>query len=248
MLMWAIEYEADAWETTSLHSERSRATSQGTNARIGRSGMNSDRRYAGSRAPSVHSSMDLPPGADYWRDSSPLGMNHSSMNLRGLGSTPSLHPSHSNSYLGGLGAPRSRIQSMAGLSMWGSGSNYDPGLIQPMMTGPIRNPFESPISEHASPRAPSFYPPYAQPMPGMGVPRNSVMSGLGSFGNLGGVQNRMSTFSLATTASPIGLGPPPARDDNPNPSDEHLLAVLRRYLSLQDLMTVYVAPITRCLC
>ncbi|CAD6587719.1 MAG: hypothetical protein TREMPRED_004832 [Tremellales sp. Tagirdzhanova-0007] len=196
------------------------------------------RRYAGSRAPSVHSSMDLPPGADYWRDSSPLGMNHSSMNLRGLGSTPSLHPSHSNSYLGGLGAPRSRIQSMAGLSMWGSGSNYDPGLIQPMMTGPIRNPFESPISEHASPRAPSFYPPYAQPMPGMGVPRNSVMSGLGSFGNLGGVQNRMSTFSLATTASPIGLGPPPARDDNPNPSDEHLLAVLRRYLSLQDLMTV----------
>ena len=236
MLMRAIEYEADAWETTSLHSEKSRGTTQSSNGRRG-----PDQRYASSRAPSMHSSMDFPPGADYWRDSSPLGINHSSMNLRGMGPTPSLHPSYSNSYLGGLEAPRSRVQSMAGLSMWGSGSNYDPGLIQPMLTGPIRNPFESPRSEHASFRAPTFYPPYAQPMLGMGAPRNSVMSGLGSFGNLGGLPNRMSTFSLATTANPRGVGPPPTRDDDPNPSDDHILDVLRRYLSLQDLMTMYVA-------
>lgn len=49
----------------------------------------------------------------------------------------------------------------------------------------------------------------------------------------GGDQRPISTFSLATTVNPFA-GP----NNNPNPSDEELIAALRNYLSTQDLMTV----------
>ncbi len=168
-----------------------------------------------------------------------MGMNHSSRNLRAMGSNPSLRPSNSNLYLNGLGAPHSRVQSMAGMSMWGTGSNYDPGqaFIPPKMPSP-GNPFDSPMSEHASLRPPTFCSPYPQPgLLGMGAPRNTVMSALGGYGNVG-VQNRMSTYSLATTANPLGNAAPPAPSENSNPSDEEVTGILRRYLTSQDLMSV----------
>lgn len=75
------------------------------------------------------------------------------------------------------------------------------------------------------------------------VPRNSVMTNLGMFGGggpgsvtgrpspFGGMATRMSTFS--------NLNPFAGETDpNPNPTDEEIAAVLRGYLSSQDLMTV----------
>ena len=91
---------------------------------------------------------------------------------------------------------------------------------------------------------------------GPGAPRNSVMTNLnmfgtgtsgGGFGTMGGggppssfpsafgqQQRPMSTFSMATSINPLMSAP----SQNPNPTDEELLGVLRTYLSTQDLMTV----------
>lgn len=81
---------------------------------------------------------------------------------------------------------------------------------------------------------------------GMTVPRNSVMTNLNMFGGgpgsvAGGIPGSasgslglprpMSTFSVDPFG---GTGPSP----NENPSDDEILAILRHYLSTQDLMTV----------
>ena len=170
-------------------------------------------RFIHSRNPSAHSSStDLPQGGDYWRDSSPLGPAHSSRNLRTMPSQSSLLSGPNR----GLGAPQPpymngghRVQSMAGLSMWGGGSVYDvpqnqpqPGFMHPQMTGmsgspmmqPMQmgmpmNPFDSPMMAPVSDggRQSGFYPQYpAVPgMMGMGAPRGSVMTNLGGYGMMG---------------------------------------------------------------
>ena len=77
------------------------------------------------------------------------------------------------------------------------------------------------------------------------VPRNSVMTNLGMLGNgdagsatgrasTFGIGPRMSTFSMATNLNPFAG----ETDPNPNPTDDEIAAVLRGYLSSQDLMTV----------
>jgi len=79
----------------------------------------------------------------------------------------------------------------------------------------------------------------------MGVPRNSVMTNLNMFGggpgSIGGgpastagglgTNRPLSTFSVDPFG---GTGPSPSE----NPTDDEILAVLRHYLSTQDLMTV----------
>lgn len=91
-------------------------------------------------------------------------------------------------------------------------------------------------------------------MPPNAVPRNTIMSGLNTFGSGGSIhgsqtgvvppslpplggglqqQRPMSTFSMATSVNPFA-GP----SMNPNPSNEELFNALRNYLSTQDLMTV----------
>lgn len=262
------DYESNAWETASVHSEKSRATSHTSALRTTQN--RPDRRFQQSYgAPSIRSSVaDFPPGSDYWRDGSPLGPSHSSRNLRHIGSNPSIGPSASNPYFPSpmnpmnpmnsmnlMHQPGSRVQSMAGLSMWGDGSVVNGGqqmpYLQPMMTGSNPgNPFGSPApSEHASVqgsfRPPNLYPPYAQPAfpmmgMGMGAPRGSMMSlGLGPYGNVGGaVDPRMSSYSLATTANPLTSAPPLVPSEDPNPGDDQVALVLRRYLAAQDLMRV----------
>ncbi|ORY23277.1 chitin synthase-domain-containing protein [Naematelia encephala] len=262
------EYESNAWETASLHSEKSRATSHTSATRTTRN----DRRMPSNRAPSVYSSAsDLPPGADFYRDSSPLRPRHSSRNLWQMGYGPSIRPSNSNPYLADDMA-RSRLPSMAGMSMWGDGSVYggpagqapnpfnqpppgfmQPPYLQPMHTGPSMgmmgmgmpmNPFGSLASrsDAGSLRPPTFYPPYPGPgqsqMMGMGAPRGSVMTNLG--GPVG-PQQRDSSYSLAMS----GAGAPgggeslvPVPSEKSDPSDEEILGVLRRFLASQDLMTV----------
>ncbi|WVF66498.1 hypothetical protein IAT40_001238 [Kwoniella sp. CBS 6097] len=265
------EYESNAWETASLHSEKSRGT---THTSVSR---NLHPYPISNRAPSFHSSAsELPPGADYWRDSSPLGQQHSSRNLRHAGSNPSMRNAQAMN-------PNNRVASMAGMSMWGHGSVYDgqagQGMLNPMFTG---GSIHSPQSDAGSMRPSTFYPPqpygnYGSPMMGMGMPmgpmgpmgpmpghmspmnmmspmhtgqqggpgvggmgapRNTVMSGLGGMG-----QSRMSSYSLATTANPLGGG---ERDklaglsvnEATEVEDEVVLEKLRAWLGKQDLMTV----------
>lgn len=109
-------------------------------------------------------------------------------------------------------------------------------------------------SDYGGGMGPMGYPNTAS-MYGMGMPagpRNTVMTNLNMYGggmggspgsfsgappsampNLGAGQQRMSTFSMATSVNPFA-GPSQSTD----PSDEELLSVLRHYLSTQDLMTV----------
>jgi len=233
-----------------------------------------------NRPGSIHSSVAEVPGADYYRDASPLGLSHSSRNLREHASRQSLRSSYlapnGQQGQGRPGMPDPR-QSMAGLSMWGGGSQYGPPgpgsemyQMQPQMAmhpqmmspgyfnphapfahpPPGMNPFDSPHSgsEHGSVRAPSFYPPYPHQQqqqhqhPGMGAPRNTVMSNLAGMAGPtggGGMPNpRMSTFSLATTANPLQASVPLETSDDPSPEDGEVLSVLRRYLAQQDLMSV----------
>lgn len=155
------------------------------------------------------------------------------------------------------GMPNNRIQSMAGMSMWGPGSERGDGgmpmqhpqsfspqvpYLHPMMTGSQAsygglNPFASPAMSEQGLRPPTMFPngPYSG-----AAPRNSVMSGLGNYGQMG-VQDRMSSYSLATTANPFGAptdGPPLSPTMNPEPSDEEIIDVLKRHLATQDLMSV----------
>lgn len=275
-----VDYESNAWERASLHSEH---TEQSNGSRPQSS---YDRRPPSNYRPqSIHSSVADVPGADYWRDSSPLGPSHSSRNLREQSSRQSLRPTGHSPYVPSPDRG-SRVQSMAGMSMWGGGGpgsqygpagpgsemmmgmpmgghpgmmQHSPGYFPHMMPNmgmgmgpmPHHNPFDSPGgagSDRGSVHPQQMYPPYASPgmmpspvpgMMGMGAPRNTVMSGLGGMaGNRG-----MSTYSLATTANPLMQSAPPQPSENPDPSDDEIMMVLRRYLSSQDLMSVYVQAI-----
>lgn len=259
-----IEYENNAWERGSAggQSEKSRATSQTSRTHeipYHRPGYGQPTNL---RAASMYSSTaDLPAGADYWRDSSPLGPNHSSRNLRQMPSNPSLRHSDSNT---NLIAPQHRVQSMAGMSMWGPGSDYGapaemtqmgPPMTQPFlypnMTGmsggmppsmygaPAGYGYGSPLPSDYALRPPTMFGPYGS----QNAPRNSVMT------NLGGLeQNRMSSYSLATTMNPFAGGTPGAPgagfseplipDEKEDPTDDEVVAVLKRYLAQQDLMSV----------
>lgn len=146
---------------------------------------------------------------------------------------------------------------MAGLSMWGGGSQYDSPqaqFIHPQMTGmstpgmPI-NPFDSPMTMplDVSGRQSGYYPQYPS-VPGMGMgmgaPRGSVMTNLGGYGMMptppqgqAGMPRGVSTYSLATTAN-HPLAPPPQVNQGSSPEDEEVVGVLRRYLATQDLMSV----------
>ena len=103
-------------------------------------------RTARSRpAPSVHSraGSDLPPNIDYWRDTSPLGAAHSSRNLQHMTSqylSPQIPMQQHD-------LARNRYQSMAGLSMWGAGSEIGGPTAMPSPYGqpmPLGNPFDTP--------------------------------------------------------------------------------------------------------
>jgi chitin synthase len=263
------EYESNAWETASLGagSEKSHATSQTSNPRA-RSARQIPYGHPSNRSASMYSGNDMPPGSDYWRDSSPLGPNHSSRNLRNMPSNPTLRSAGSNPNLR-LGQAQ-RVQSMAGMSMWGPGSEYgDPNMamqmqmggmgmqppapfMHPMMTGmsspslPYNNPFASPSAPPSDYglRPPTMFGPYAG-----AAPRNSVMTNLGGMGMPQGPQARMSSYSVATSGNPFAsntnlagaggaAGGALSVNENSEVGDEEVLAVLRRYLAQQDLMSV----------
>ncbi|KAJ7618983.1 glycosyltransferase family 2 protein [Mycena polygramma] len=215
------EYEAEAWETGSRHSDET-----------GYSGKPRSRSRAppsprdGSPHPYQHASQS----GDYYRDTNLTNNNGSQHRLAS-------QPSYSNlSHRGPMdqspfAAPQLPFMPFAGGP--GSVAGSDHGQM-PMMMNPMGYQ-NTGGSMYGMP----------QMMGSMGNMGNMNMyagSFNGSQGGFappvmpaaqGGMQRPMSTLSMATTAN-MFAGP----SQNPNPSDDELFTALRNYLSTQDLMTV----------
>ena len=223
-----IDYEAEAWETGTRHSDdtgydsKSRTRSQAPRSRDG----------------SPHPYNQHSQSGDYYRDTNITYNNSSNPNLRLGGS----QLSHSNvSHIGtqpqmpSYGPPQMPFMPLGGGPGSATGSDY--GHTQMAM-----------IPQMGYQNTGSMY----GMIPPNVAPRNTVMSGMNMFGSGGsmngsqigvppslpplggGLQQRpMSSFSMATSVNPFA-GP----SLNPNPSDEELFNALRNYLSTQDLMTV----------
>ena len=200
-------------------------------------------RMSRQKAPSVFSANAMPPGVDYWRDSSPLGPGHASRNLRmavANASQPTFAP------------PIHNRQSVAGLSMWGVGSNYGdmamPPPLHPHLTGGS-NPFDSPAG--MMPPMSMGYP----PMPNMyGLPGPPSMGAM-SAGHYAlplpqrpsmmppppVLSHRASMYSVAASIAARPKGPIPSPSQNSSPSDGEIVTMARKYLASQDLMTLCVS-------
>ncbi|KAI0076909.1 chitin synthase [Panus rudis PR-1116 ss-1] len=225
------EYEAEAWETGSRHSDETGYS--GTKPRS-----QSRSRAAGSRAASPHSFHPASQTGDYYRDTNPLDKNGSKTNLtmRTGGSQHSHYGAQPP--MSQFGVPQLPFMPFAGGP--GSTAGSDFGGAMPMMP-PM--PYQNTGSLYHQPTG-SMY----GMMPN--APRNTVMTNMNMFsgGDLHGSQSGfnptppgpigeqrpMSTFSMATSVNPFAGGP----SMNPNPSDDELISALRTYLSTQDLMTV----------
>ncbi|PBK94008.1 chitin synthase [Armillaria gallica] len=236
------EYEAEAWETGSRHSDET-----------GYSKPHS--RPNGSREESPHTYHQASQAGDYYRDTNLTLNNSSNPNLR-LGSQPSIsNMSHRAAQQAQYGGPFSGGPGSV------HGSDYGRNMPQMAQMGYQNTAGSMPYQPTAGSmgvgmgmpqmgyqNTGSMYgmmPPMAPQNPMM--PMNMLGGSLGGgsqsghsggfgpptlpFG--GGDQRPISTFSLATTVNPFA-GP----NNNPNPSDEELIAALRNYLSTQDLMTV----------
>ncbi|OXC66400.1 hypothetical protein AYX13_04910 [Cryptococcus neoformans] len=249
------EYEWNAWEAASLHSE-SPAPSE-KSQRTTRTGQSYRPHPHSIRSPSFHSSAsELPSKADYWRDSSPLGMGNESKRLHQVSSDPSMRGD--KSFIRGSKPQVERVQSMAGMSMWGSGSVYDPykqamggpGFLHPMMTGnslasqatfyPPQTQY--PMSMYGSP----MMMPMGMPMMGLQYTGNASIAG-GAAGPRGtmmtmgmGDQSRMSSFSMGGPVAESGAGRLAGLSINEEKElqDEEVLDKLKTWLSKQDLMSV----------
>ncbi|KAI0774709.1 chitin synthase [Trametes elegans] len=216
------EYEAEAWETGSRHSDEtgygSKSPSQGRS------------RGPHSRGQSPRPSFHQSQAGDYYRDTNltnPQGStyhgNGSQSNLSHYGAAPAASQ---------FGLPQ--LPFMGGFGGSGSVHGSDYGGAMPM---------PNPLGYQGTGSMYGMMP---------NAPRNTVMTNLNMFGGSGdvhgsqggfappmapglmGQQRPMSTFSLATTVNPFAGGPSQSTD----PTDEELITALRAYLSTQDLMTV----------
>ncbi|PPQ77158.1 hypothetical protein CVT25_010786 [Psilocybe cyanescens] len=219
------EYEAEAWETATRHSDDTGYDSKA------RSKSHAPR----SREESPHTYNQASQSGDYYRDTNITHNNSSNPNLRLGGS----QLSHSNlSHHGGQ-------QQQPPMSQYGV-----PQLpFMPFGTGP------GSIAGSDYGHMPMGMPQlgyqntgsmYGMMPPTVG-PLNPMMTGMNMFGTGGSAngsqsghippalpqQRPMSTFSMATSVNPFA-GP----SMNPNPSDDELFNALRNYLSTQDLMSV----------
>ncbi|KAI0650874.1 chitin synthase [Trametes meyenii] len=210
------EYEAEAWETGSRHSDEtgygSKSPSQGR-SRGGQSRAQSPR-------PSYHQSQ----AGDYYRDTNltnPQGSTYhgngsqSNLSHHGPAQVPSQFGLPQLPFMGGFGSGSVHGSDYGGpmampnpLAYQGTGSMY--GMMPNAPRNTMMNMYGGAGDIHGSQGG--FAPPMA---PGM-------------------MQRPMSTFSLATTVNPFAGGPSTSTD----PTDEELITALRAYLSTQDLMTV----------
>ncbi|KAF5334215.1 hypothetical protein D9611_014324 [Ephemerocybe angulata] len=225
------EYEAEAWETGSKHSDDTGYQSQAQT----RSRSHGPPR---SRGESPHNYQQGSQAGDYYRDTNVTYNNNSNPNLR-LGGSQLSHSNYSHPQLpmpvtGGFGAPQLPFMPFPGGPGSAAGSEYG-GMPPAAMMG-----YQNTGSVY-----------------GM-APRNTMMpnmfGGGGGFGGgmMGGsagdssqqgvpmapfaqaqANRPMSMFSMATSVNPFA-GP----STNANPTDEELFNALRNYLSTQDLMSV----------
>ncbi|THH29875.1 hypothetical protein EUX98_g4302 [Antrodiella citrinella] len=214
------EYEAEAWETGSRHSDESYSKSQ-SRARS---------QMPHSRSGSPHSFHQASQAGDYYRDTNLVNKSASNpaRSIRPSGSNPSLYAGGQPAMSQFGGYPQLPFLPFAG----------GPGSVAASEFGgqmPMAHPM-------AFQNTGSMYGMMPQ------APRNTVMTNLNMFGAdsgsqiggfappppIGGLDTRpMSTFSLATSVNPFA-GP----SMNADPTDEDLVNALRNYLSTQDLMTV----------
>ncbi|RPD67384.1 chitin synthase [Lentinus tigrinus ALCF2SS1-7] len=205
------EYEAEAWETGSRHSDETGYQSKAPSA---------NRSRGQSPRPSMQQSQG---GGDYYRDTNltnPQGstyhQNNSQSNLSHYGAAPSQ-----------FGLPTLPFMPFGGSGSV-HGSDYGGG---PMM--PAAMPYQNTGSAYGMmPNAPRNTVMTNLNMFGGG----DVHGSQGGFAPpmAPGMQRPMSTFSMATTVNPFAGGPSMSTD----PTDEELISALRAYLSTQDLMTV----------
>lgn len=183
-------------------------------------------------------------------------MGDESKRLHQVSSDPSMRGD--KSFIRGSKPQVERVQSMAGMSMWGSGSVYDPykqamggpGFLHPMMTGnslASRATFyppqtQYPMSMYGSP----MMMPMGMPMMGLQYTGNASIAG-GAAGPRGtmmtmgmGDQSRMSSFSMGGPVAESGAGRLAGLSINEEKEvqDEEVLDKLKTWLSKQDLMSV----------
>jgi len=213
------EYEAEAWETGSHHSEESYRT-----------GLSKPRSRIQSGRDSPRSYQQASQSGDYYRDTNAM----SNRNVRNP-------PSHSNgSHIAGQttmsqygGIPQLPPMPLGG-GLNGSPAGSDYGGHMPMSSMPYQNTgsmYGMPSmmgAQQATMMAGLNM--FGGPVPGGMSPSPSAM---GVPPSATGNQRPLSTFSFATSVNPFA-GP----SQNPDPSDEELFQALRNYLSTQDLMTV----------
>lgn len=217
---YLAEYEAEAWETGSHHSEESYRT-----------GLTKPRSRVPSGRDSPRSYQQASHSGDYYRDTNAM----STHNFRN-------QPSHSNgSHHAGQtsmsqygGVPQLPIMPLGG-GFNGSPAGSDYGGHMPIPTMPYQN-------TGSIYGIPSMAGPQTAMMAGMNMFGGPISGGglspsqsaAGTLPPSAGMSQRpMSTFSYATSVNPFA-GP----SQNPDPSDEELFQALRNYLSTQDLMTV----------
>jgi len=212
------EYEAEAWETGTRHSDET-----------GYSSKPHSRLPPRSREESPHTYQQASQSGDYYRDTNLTHNNSSNPNLR-LGGSQQSHSNVSHRQPMGTpyGAPQLPFMPFGGGPGSAAGSDYGQmPMAMPQMS------YQNTGSMYG--------------MMGPGMPMNPMMPNMFGGGSVSGSQSgfappsapafggqqRMSTFSLATTANPFA-GP----STSTNPSDDELFSALRNYLSTQDLMTV----------
>ncbi|KAF8642787.1 hypothetical protein AX16_009420 [Volvariella volvacea WC 439] len=222
------EYEAEAWDTASRHSDET-----GISGSKARSRSHAPR----SRAESPHSYHNASQAGDYYRDTN---ITQKSQHSR-MGGSQLSHSNLSQHQMQTVAPPMSQFgPPQLPFMPFGGGP--------PSVTGSEfgQLPMAMPMGYQNTGSVYGMMPPGA---------RNTMMSMnmnmlTGSFGGsqaggMGGVPpslppagtpgdaRPMSTFSMATTVN-LFAGP----STNPNPTDDELFTALRNYLSTQDLMTV----------
>ncbi|KAH9045438.1 glycosyltransferase family 2 protein [Lactarius pseudohatsudake] len=215
------EYEAEAWETGSRHSEETYRT-----------GLSKPRTHARSGKESPHSYQHASQSGDYYRDTNVMS-NHNLRNKQSYSNISQNAGQQTMSQYGGF--PQLPPMPLGG-GFNGSVTGSDYGGAMPIPALPYQNTgsvYGMP-SVGGVPMMMSGLNMFGGPIPGGLSPSQSAAGALPpSLPSAGVDQRPLSTFSFATSVNPFA-GP----SQNPDPTDEELFQALRNYLSTQDLMTV----------
>jgi chitin synthase len=219
VLRYLTEYEAEAWETGSHHSEETRRTGTTKPRSRIQSGRDSPRSY-----------QQASQSGDYYRDTNAM----SNRNLRNKSSYSNISQNAGQASMSQYGVPQlPQMPFGGGFNGSAAGSDYGGPIPVPAL------PYQNTGSIYGMPSMVGV--PQSTMMPGLHMFGGPIAGGLSPSQSVVGApvpsagmhQRPLSTFSLATTVNPFA-GP----SQNPEPTDEELFQALRNYLSTQDLMTV----------